>query len=384
MAFAGLRAIICALALFGLCSAAGPASAISIELKDVAPDRIERQRSAAEGALPLPGTPNISLLNERLRDKGVTLASPMLIRVFKSESELEIWKMKAGAFVLFATYPICQWSGTTGPKLKSGDKQAPEGFYTLSYPQLHHAGRWPKSFNLGFPNIYDQSLGRTGDSILVHGGCSSVGCYAMTNPVMDELHELASSAIASGQYHVPVHVFPFRMTAANMLAQLNSPWAAFWANLKEGYDAFEKTKHAVRVNVCDGRYTFEDTEKAVLSGPITACNGNTAQIKDQNQWLNNVPEPEDPKIAAAQQPLPASSPASHAPAGQAFAMMAPQKLGGPEQLAITQSRPVFNCPIFLPSCRRYLAGQLQVAARRAGLLSRAKNRSSALLPKPQG
>lgn len=381
MAVAAVRASVCAVMLCGLLSAAGPAAAISIELKDVAPDRIERQRAAAEGALPLPGTPNVALLSERLKERAVSLASPMLIRVFKSESELEIWKFKAGAFVLFATYPICQWSGTTGPKLKSGDKQAPEGFYTLTYAQLHHVGRWPKSFNLGFPNIYDQSLGRTGSSILVHGGCSSVGCYAMTNPVMDELHELASAAMASGQDQIPVHVFPFRMTTANMQAQLNSPWTAFWSNLKEGYDAFEKTKRAVRVNVCDGRYTFEEADKGVQTGSIAACNGNYALIKDQNQWLNNVPAPGDGKPALAASG--AAPPAPYAPS-QAFAMVAPQKLGGPEPGAIAQGRPVFNCPIFLPSCRRYLAGQLQVAARRAALPSRANYRRTGQLTKPQG
>ena len=383
MAFAAVRASLRALALFGLLSATGPASAISIELNDVAPDRIERQRAFAEGALPLPGTPNVSLLTDRLKQAGVTLASPMLIRVFKSESELEIWKLKGGAFFLFGTYPICQWSGTTGPKLKSGDKQAPEGFYTLTYPQLHHSGRWPKSFNLGFPNVYDQSLSRTGDSILVHGGCSSVGCYAMTNPVMDELHELASAAIGSGQDHISVHVYPFRMTAANMQAQINSPWAAFWGNLKEGFDAFEKTRRAQRVSVCDGRYIFEEAEKDVHSGPVAACNGNFALIKDQNRWLDNVPEPGDERPVAASL-LAASSTAATIPVAPMFAMVAPQKLGGPEPAGALLSRPVFNCPIFLPSCRRYLAGQLKFAARRAAIFSKSSNRRTGLLPKPQG
>src|ERR1700709_1481267 len=98
------------------------AEALSIELKDVAADRVERQRAAAAGALPLPGTPNVAVLQERLRDAGVTLAAPILIRIFKAESELEIWKQKDDAFVLFATYPICHWSGTIGPKLRDGDK----------------------------------------------------------------------------------------------------------------------------------------------------------------------------------------------------------------------------------------------------------------------
>ena len=94
----------------GLSLAPKQARALSIELKDVAADRVDRQRSFQEGALPLPGTPNVALLDERLRQKGVRISSPMLIRIFKSESELEIWKDKDGEMVLFATYPICHWS----------------------------------------------------------------------------------------------------------------------------------------------------------------------------------------------------------------------------------------------------------------------------------
>ena len=124
--------------LAGLSGAADEARALSIELKDVAADRINRQRSWAEGALPLPGTPNIAILDQRLKEKGVGLDAPMVIRVFKMESELEIWKEKNGAYVLFATYPICHWSGSLGPKLREGDKQAPEGFYTVTKKQLRH------------------------------------------------------------------------------------------------------------------------------------------------------------------------------------------------------------------------------------------------------
>ncbi len=146
------------------------AQALSIELKDVAADRIERQRAAAAGALPLPGTPNVAILDERLREKRLKLSSPMIIRVFKTESELEVWKEKDGAFVLFATYPICHWSGSVGPKMRDGDKQAPEGFYTVNRAQTRHVGRWPKSLNIGFPNILEQSQARTGNNILIHGG----------------------------------------------------------------------------------------------------------------------------------------------------------------------------------------------------------------------
>lgn len=295
------RTVLTALAL-ALTAIGMPASALVIELKDVAGDRIERQRLNAEGALPLPGTPDIGSLNERLRTSGVTLAAPIVMRIFKAESELEIWKEKAGAYFLFATYPICHWSGTLGPKLRTGDKQAPEGFYTLTKAQLHHSGRWPRSLNLGFPNIYDQSQARTGSDILIHGGCSSVGCYAMTNPVMDEIYQLTQSAMDAGETHVPVQVFPFHMSEENMKARPNSPWLDFWANLKEGHDTFEKSKQQVKVSTCNARYIFDTSSR--VAGPIEACAPTLVTIKDQDQWLNGVPPPS--------MPLPRNEPASPA------------------------------------------------------------------------
>ena len=271
-------------------------NALIIELKDVAADRVERQRAAAAGALPLPNTPNVAEFNNRLREKGVWLSSPVIIRVFKSESELEIWKEKDGAFILFATYPICHWSGSVGPKMRNGDKQAPEGFYTVNRAQTRHVGRWPKSLNIGFPNILDQSQARTGDNILIHGGCSSVGCFAMTNPVMDEIHNLTDAAIDGGQEHVPVHVFPFRMTDENMTANAASPWIGFWSNLKEGYDAFEQLHKPIAVSVCDGRYHFDRVDRASEAGSLKACVPTLTGIHDQDQWLREVPVPASRKI----------------------------------------------------------------------------------------
>ena len=233
------------------------------------------------------------MLQERLREKGVTLASPILIRIFKAESELEIWKQqgKDGPFVLFATYPVCHWSGTLGPKLRDGDRQAPEGFYTVSRAQARHVGRWPISIDLGYPNILDQSQARTGSDILIHGGCSSVGCFAMTNPVSEEIHQLTLAAIDAGEEIVPVYVLPFHMTNENMIAQRSSPWIAFWNNLKEGYDLFERTRRPPSVGVCSGRYIFSEAPPGALPGPLDVCEPTLASIREQDDWLNNVPRP---------------------------------------------------------------------------------------------
>ncbi len=255
--FAGLLAL-CA----GLFAVSSVAQALSIELKDVAADRIERQRAAEAGRLPLANTPDVEKLDARLAAAGLTSGAPILMRVFKASSELELWMKKGERFVLFATYPICHWSGTLGPKLKEGDKQTPEGFYTITNRQTRHLGRWRNAINLGFPNVFDRTHGRSGSFILMHGGCSSVGCFAMTNPVMSEIHGLTKAAIERGQRHVPVHIFPFRMTDEALAERRGDERHPFWTALKTGYDSFERTRKPPRITVCKRAYYIEDADTA--------------------------------------------------------------------------------------------------------------------------
>ena len=68
---------------------------------------------------------------------GSSPGEAMMIRIFKESSELEVWKRtRGGEFKLFESYAICTWSGALGPKIKEGDRQSPEGFYTIT-PGLH-------------------------------------------------------------------------------------------------------------------------------------------------------------------------------------------------------------------------------------------------------
>lgn len=274
------------------CTLAAPdrVSALSIELKDVAADRIERQRSATEGNLPLPGTPDIARLPQRLAEAGLSAGAPVHIRIFKAESEAELWMEKDGAYVLFATYPVCHWSGSLGPKLREGDRQTPEGFYTVTRRQMYHVGRWPRSLDLGFPNIFDKAQARNGSYILIHGGCSSVGCFAMTNAVIEEVYAMTQAAVRQGQSHVAVHVFPFRMTEANLATHQTSEWYPFWLNLKEGYDAFERTHRPPRVTVCENRYTFQDIAPPEVGelGPLAVCGAAFAAIEVLDRSLRAV------------------------------------------------------------------------------------------------
>jgi murein L,D-transpeptidase YafK len=201
-----------------------------------------------------PGPFDAAELKDRLSAKGVALGTPIMIRIFKQEAELELWVDKGARFERFAAYSICNWSGVLGPKLSEGDKQSPEGLYSIGVDQLRRRGRWRRSLDIGYPNTFDKALGRTGSFILVHGGCTSVGCFAMTNPVIEEIFALSEAALAKGQERIPVHVFPFRMTQANMDAHADSPWNGFWSNLKEAYDAFERTSIPPQVSVCANRY----------------------------------------------------------------------------------------------------------------------------------
>lgn len=223
-------------------------------------DRFAHAISQAErygryrAGLPLRGTPDLAALDRRLAAHGLEAGDPVFIRIFKRESELELWMRSDGRFVHFATYPICRWSGGLGPKLKTGDRQSPEGFYAVGQGQLNPASRWHRAFNLGFPNAHDRALGRTGSYLMVHGGCGSVGCYAMTNPVIDEIWRLTTAALDAGQDRFAVHVFPFRMTDDNLRWRTGGQWARFWRDLKAGYDHFEASHVPPRVNVCRGRY----------------------------------------------------------------------------------------------------------------------------------
>jgi len=217
---------------------------------------------------PLPGTPDLARLDERLAAEGVSLGVPVVVRIFKLESELELWVEKDGRFVRFATYPICLWSGRLGPKLKEGDRQAPEGFYTVAAEQLNPNSRMHRSFSLGFPNIFDQAHGRTGSFLMVHGGCASIGCYAVTDPAVDEIWRVVTAALDQGQERFPVHAFPFRMTESNVKARRGSPWDGFWADLKKGYDLFEASKVPPVVSVCNGRYVFEGGSTETASNEV--------------------------------------------------------------------------------------------------------------------
>jgi murein L,D-transpeptidase YafK len=190
-----------------------------------------------------------------LAKSGMKQESPLFVRIFKEESQLEIWKAKDdGRYYHFKTYPICTWSGELGPKVVQGDKQAPEGFYTVTPGQMNPNSQFHLAFNLGYPNDFDKANGRTGSALMVHGDCRSAGCFAMTDALIEEIYALARESFRGGQTKFHVHAFPFRMTEENMKRHKDSKWYSFWKTLKQGYDDFELARTPPSVAVCSKQY----------------------------------------------------------------------------------------------------------------------------------
>jgi murein L,D-transpeptidase YafK len=192
-----------------------------------------------------------------MQEKGMSKDSPILLRIYKEESELEIWKKTtAGRYELLKKFPICKWSGELGPKIKTGDRQAPEGFYFIRPEQMNPHSSYHLAFNLGFPNDFDRAHNRTGAHLMVHGDCSSSGCYAMTDAQIADIFALAREAFDGGQLAFQVQAFPFRMTSANLARHRNNPHVPFWRMLKEGSDHFDVTRQEPKIDVCNRRYVF--------------------------------------------------------------------------------------------------------------------------------
>ncbi|KOX60803.1 murein L,D-transpeptidase YafK [Methylobacterium fujisawaense] len=201
-----------------------------------------------------------------MQSKGMQQSDPILIRTFKKEAEMEIWKRGGdGRYALLKTYPICRWSGQLGPKTREGDRQAPEGFYTITPGLMNPNSSYYLSFDTGFPNAVDRANGRTGKYLMVHGTCSSAGCFAMTDATIAEIYAIAREAFIGGQRSFQFQSYPFRMTAENMAKFRNDPNIAFWQNLKEGSDYFEALHEEPKVGQCGTKYVFGGADAAAGS-----------------------------------------------------------------------------------------------------------------------
>lgn len=196
-------------------------------------------------------------ITQSLADAGLKLGAPMFLRIIKDEAVLEVWLEGADRrFRLFRSYPICTFSGTAGPKEKTGDQQAPEGAYFVAPGRLNPWSTFHLSFDLGYPNAFDRAHGRTGKYLMVHGDCVSIGCYAMTDEGIEDIWTLLDAAFQADQPYVRVHAVPFRLNARNMSTHADSRWASFWRDLAVGWQMFEADGRPPDASVTDGRYLF--------------------------------------------------------------------------------------------------------------------------------
>ncbi len=206
-----------------------------------------------------------------LRSMGSSPGEAMMVRIFKEESVLEVWKRTAsGEFRMFKSYDICAYSGDLGPKFKEGDRQSPEGFYTITPGLMQPKSSYYLAFNTGFPNKFDRAHGRTGSDLMVHGDCSSRGCYAMTDKGIAEIYALARESFKGGNPSFQLQIFPFRMTTANLAKHGSSQHLNFWKDIKEGYDLFELTKTPPVWDVCEKQYIFNPSGGGALN-PAGVC-----------------------------------------------------------------------------------------------------------------
>lgn len=245
------------------------------EMQEAHPGEALAERSPLPPAtVPVPSSPRSRAVAEQMTPRlerefaaaGLRLGDRVFIRIFKHDSTsegnlgeaglLEVWVRAGERYRRFRSYRICYFSGELGPKIRQGDGQAPEGFYFVTPSQMNPSSRYHLSFNLGYPNAYDRAHGRTGSALMVHGSCVSIGCYAMTNPLIDEIWTIADAALRQGQPFFRVHIFPFRLTPENLALNRANEWVPFWENLAEGYRWFEERRVPPEVTVEGGQYRF--------------------------------------------------------------------------------------------------------------------------------
>lgn len=218
---------------------------------------------------PNPNKPLPASLVQKIKAKGMSVGAPVMMRIIKDEHLLEVWKQKpSGRYDLVTAYNICAWSGKLGQKKKEGDRQAPEGFYTVRPAQLNPNSKYFLAFDTGYPNAYDRSHGFSGSNLMVHGACSSSGCYSITDESVQEIFAFARDALKGGQGGFMLQALPFRMTAEKMAFYAGDPNYPFWKMIKEGYDHFELTRQPPKVDFCEKKYVFN--RNAVNGGAFSA------------------------------------------------------------------------------------------------------------------
>jgi murein L,D-transpeptidase YafK len=196
-------------------------------------------------------------LKTELEAKRLKMNSSVYLRIFKEENQLEIWVKSGEKYSFFKSYNICFFSGGLGPKTQDGDGKSPEGFYTIEPIQLNPVSNYYLALNIGYPNKLETLKGYTGNAIMIHGHCVSIGCYAMTNEGIEEIYTIVYLAFKGGQKKINLDIFPFRMSQARMEIFSSNPNRAFWETLKPGYDLFNQKFVPTDPGIENSNYVFK-------------------------------------------------------------------------------------------------------------------------------
>jgi murein L,D-transpeptidase YafK len=347
---------------------------------------LEDRQSPAEEATPAEND-EPTALELALEADGFRLGAPAFIRVFKADSALEVWMLKGGRFEMFRRFPICKWSGEIGPKLAEGDKQSPEGVYFITGGDLIVNARWHRAMNISFPNQRDKALGLTGSDILIHGKCSSIGCFALTDEYVEDVYEIVQSALEEGQPRVPVHIFPFALTREKLAGQADEEWLDFWKELKRGHDLFLRDRLPPRTYVCNGQYAFQSRRArvvpldgnpvcSVLTRPARPVLASVAMRAASRRLAAMTPRP--PKLPVILHQSAETRAASCGPqdrhcrvikAALTSPVPCPRKYGRCRNPQIASVKSI-DCPLKYPRCRKRGAGRKAAVASLKGRQSR--------------
>lgn len=197
--------------------------------------------------------------NEALKPLGAKVGDPVFIRILKEERKLTLFIRPEGeeVFHVVKSFPVLALSGGLGPKMREGDAQGPEGFYATKSTMLNPNSSYHLSFNIGYPNAYDQALKRTGTFIMVHGKKVSIGCFAIGDEGIEQVYTFVAAALSAGQREVPIHIYPFALTDEKLEARADSEHIAFWRELKPFWDFTEENKKPPAVGVANNRYILK-------------------------------------------------------------------------------------------------------------------------------
>lgn len=183
----------------------------------------------------------------------------LYLRAFKAERQLEVWAGINNTYTPIKTYAFTAFSGKLGPKQREGDGQIPEGFYTID--RFNPLSNYFLSMRVDYPNAADRIRNKNekaiGGDIYIHGSNVTIGCIPLGDDNIRELYWLCWQQHQNHNTPIIVHIFPFRMSAAN-LQKHPGAHQAFWKQLEPMYRNFEDGKKlsAFTVNAA-GQYVFE-------------------------------------------------------------------------------------------------------------------------------